>query len=209
VPAAGARTAALPRSTQATFFQVPILSTRVLFILDLSGSMRDPSPEGPLTKLDVAKRGMVETVRALPPETRFGFLGLGCDAMGRYAERERKTWQGKLVLLPAAPPVKADAERYIRRLQASGWTNLYDAIEYAFTQPDADTIYLYTDGGASKGAFVATGEILSELRKMNRFRRIAIHTVEVPGARNTPDNQRLLEEIARATGGTSRLHPAK
>ena len=68
-----------------------------------------------------------------------------------------------------------------------------------------DTIYLYSDGGASKGTFVAAAEILHHLSKMNRFRRIVIHTVEVPGVKNPPHNRRLLETIALETGGICTL----
>ncbi len=192
--------------TRASFFKVPILSDRIIFILDLSGSMREPSPEGAgLTKLDVAKRGMLETIRSLDADTRFGIIGLGSDADGRYAQREQKTWGRRLALLPASPELKADAERFVRRLEARGWTNLYDAVEYAFADPEVDTIFLYSDGGASRGVFFAGGEVLSEVARLNRFRRIVIHTVEVPGERNPEDNRRLLGRLAADSGGSSRL----
>jgi HEAT repeat protein len=195
-------------TTQASFFQIPILSTRILFVLDLSGSMRDPAPAAARppggTKLDAAKAGLLETIRALQPETRFGILGLGCDEDGAYRDRARKTWQGRLCLLPASPPVKADAERFVRGLEARGWTNLFDGLDAALEDPDVDTVYLYSDGGASKGTFVAASEILSQLAERNRFRRVVVHAVEIPGEKNPPDNRRLLEEIARQTKGQFR-----
>jgi len=196
-------------STRASFFKVPILSDRIVFILDLSGSMRDPSPEAPLTKLDAARRGMLETIRALDADTRFGIIGLGADEDGEYSMREKKTWRGRLALLPASAAARADAEGFIRRLEAKGWTNLYDALEYAFTDPEVDTVFLYSDGGASRGIFFANGEILEHVARMNRFRKIVIHTVEVPGERNPADNRRLLARLAEESGGTSRLHGKK
>ncbi|HZL71082.1 MAG TPA: hypothetical protein VFC86_01380, partial [Planctomycetota bacterium] len=66
--------------------------------------------------------------------------------------------------------------------------------------------YLYTDGGASRGTFVATADILDELARMNRFRKIMIHTVEVAAEKpNTADNIRLLKGIAEETKGMYRL----
>jgi hypothetical protein len=206
VSSKGEKGSAIDGSTRAEFFKIPILSTKILFVLDLSGSMRDPSPGGASTKLDVARQGLIETIRSLPADVRFSILGLGCDMDGAYLLREKKSWHGKPDLHPATPPMKADAERFVRGLEARGWTNLYDGIEYAFSDPDVDTIYLYSDGGASKGTFVASGEILSQFGKMNRFRKIVIHTVEVPGEKNPEDNRRLLSDIAHLTKGIARLH---
>jgi hypothetical protein len=190
--------------TQVGFFDLPILSNRLVFLLDLSGSMRDPAPSGG-TKLDEAKRGMLETIRALPPDVRFGITGLGCDADGAWSKRDDKTWGRRLQLFPSVPAAKADAARFVEGLEAKGWTNLWDGLEYAMADPEADTIFLYSDGGASKGAFVAAKEILAELAELNRFRRVVVHAVEVPGERNPADNRRLLADLARATGGTSKL----
>jgi hypothetical protein len=202
-PAGAAGVDAAP-ATRAAFFDLPIDSTRLVFLLDLSGSMRDPAPGGAGTKLDAARHGMFETLNVLPSAARFGILGLGSDEDGVYLDPARKIWGGRLALHPAAPEVKADAERFLGGLEARGWTNLFDGIDWAMQTPDVDSIYLYSDGGASKGSVVAAAEILEELRRRNRFRRIRIHTVEVPGERNPEDNRRLLREIARATGGRSR-----
>ncbi len=194
--------------TQASFFKVPILSTRLVFVLDLSGSMREPSPGGG-TKLEAARAGMIETIRTLPSEARFGIVGLGCDEDGGYSRKAEKTWSGRLRLVPASPPAKADAERFVRGLEARGWTNLYDGLAYALEDPEVDTVYLYSDGGASKGTFVAAGEILSQLALANRFRKIVVHAVEVPGEKNPEDNRRLLSRIALSTKGTFKPHERK
>ena len=207
-PVAAGRGATPSSGTQASFFSVPILSTRMVFLLDLSGSMREPAPSGG-TKLDEARRGTLETSRALAPDVRFGLCGLGCDADGRFAKQEEKTWGRRLQLFPAVPAAKADAERFLRGLEARGWTNLYDGLLHAVSDPEVDTVYLYSDGGASKGVFVAAADILEEFARVNRFRRVVVHAVEVPGERNPADNKRLLQEIARRSGGTSRLHDAK
>jgi hypothetical protein len=190
--------------TQVGFFSIPILTNRMVFLIDLSGSMREPAPSGG-TKLDEARRGLLETVRGLPPDARFGICGLGCEADGAWAARDEKTWGRRLQLFPAVPAAKADASRFVAGFEARGWTNLWDGIEYAMSVPDADTIFLYSDGGASKGAFVAAKEILEQLGRLNRFARVVIHTVEVPGARNPADNRRLLADLALRTGGTSQL----
>lgn len=205
IPPAGGRPGDRPGGeTGVSFFSIPILSTRASFVFDLSGSMRDPAP-GPSgeSKLDVAKREAAKTFKLLPEAAWFNVLLLGCDVDGRY-EKPRMAW--KSALQPATPKGRADAAAFLNRQQGRGWTNIWDGIELAFEDDLVDTIYLYTDGGASRGTFVATADILDELRRMNRFRKIMIHTVEVPADKpNTADNVRLLKGIAESTKGMYRL----
>jgi HEAT repeat protein len=204
VPPTGAAEGARPGGeTGVSFFSIPILSTRTSFVFDLSGSMRDPAPQGNETKLDVAKREANKTFSKLPEAAWFNVLLLGCDVDGRY-EKPQMTW--KKTLQPATPKGRADAASFLNRQQGRGWTNIWDGLELAFEDDLVDTVYLYTDGGASRGAFVMTADILDELRRLNRFRKIMIHTVEVPAEKpNTADNIRLLKGIAETTKGLYRL----
>ena len=189
--------------TGVQFFSIPILSTRMSFVFDLSGSMRDPAPDGKGTKLDVAKREAAKTFGQLPDAAWFNVLLLGCDADGRYAKDQMK-W--KKSLHPATAGGRSDAASYLNRQQGRGWTNIWDGIELAFEDDLVDTIYIYTDGGASRGTWVMTADILDELARMNRFRKIMIHTVEVAADKpNTADNIRLLKGIAETTKGLYRL----
>ena len=73
-----------------------------------------------------------------------------------------------------------------------------------------DSIYLYTDGGASRGIFIKTSEILNFIQRNNEFRKVTLHTVEVPGTKaNTKDNIRLLQSLAEESGGTYQLYEKK
>ena len=204
VPPPGAPDAPRPGGeTGVSFFSIPILSTRTAFVFDLSGSMRDPAPQGTGTKLDVAKREAGKTFAQLPDAAWFNVLLLGCDAESRYPKDQMK-W--KKSLHPATAGGRAEAASYLNRQVGKGWTNIWDGIELAFEDDLVDTIYLYTDGGASRGTFVMTADILDELAKMNRFRKIMIHTIEVPAEKpNTADNIRLLKGIAESTKGMYRL----
>jgi HEAT repeat protein len=205
VAAPGAPPAERPGGeTGVQFFSLPILSTRMAFVFDLSGSMREPAPgKASETKLDVAKREAGKTFGLLPETAWFNVLLLGCDTEGRY-EKQQMTW--KRTLQPATPRGRAEAASFLNRQAGKGWTNIWDGIELAFEDDLVDTIYLYTDGGASRGTFVATADILDELARMNRFRKIMIHTVEVAGDQpNTADNIRLLKSLAEQTKGLYRL----
>ena len=202
------------KDTTSTFFEVPILSTRVLFILDLSGSMKDMSPlkdeKGKtMRKLEVAKQGMMATIQSLSPKTKFSIIGLGAADDGSYLLQSQKTWKKKLRLFPANPGSKRDAIKWVRSLEAKGYTNIYDAILYGMQDPEVDSIYLYTDGGASRGIFIKTSEILNFVQRNNEFRKVTLHTIEVPGTSNTKDNIRLLQSLAEESGGTYQLYEKK
>ena len=189
--------------TGVQFFSIPILSTRMSFVFDLSGSMRDPAPGGNGTKLEVAKREATKTFGQLPDAAWFNVLLLGCDADGRYP-KDQKKW--KKALYPASAGGRSDAASFLNRQEGRGWTNIWDGIELAFEDDLVDTVYLYTDGGASRGTWVMTADILEELARMNRFRKIMIHTVEVAADKpNTQDNIRLLKGLAESTKGLYRL----
>ncbi len=208
VPPPGALPGERPKGeTGVSFFSLPILSTRMAFVFDLSGSMRDPAPPAPgkpaETKLDVAKREAAKTFGQLPDAAWFNVVLLGCDSESRYP-KDQKKW--KKSLHPATAGGRAEATSYLARQEGKGWTNIWDGIELAFEDDLVDTIYLYPDGGASRGTFVATADILDELARMNRFRKIMIHTVEVAAEKpNTADNIRLLKGLAEQTKGLYRL----
>ncbi len=189
-------------ATRAEFFNIPILSNRVSFVLDLSGSMREEAPDGQ-TKLDVARRAMAKAIASFTSDVFFDIILLGCERDGTF-RREQKVWKSRLT--PATDAGKRDAIRFLNAQEARGWTNIWDGLEYAMEDDEVDTLFLYSDGGASNGVWTQTAEILAQLDELNRYRKVMIHTVETVGTKpNTADNTRLLKEIAAHTGGIYRL----
>jgi hypothetical protein len=104
-------------------------------------------------------------------------------------------------LAPATAGGREHAIRFSAGQRAQGYTNIYDAVTLAFRDPDVDTVVLLSDGGATKGTYVARTEILENVLKANRWRKIAIHTVR-SGARRGADTNLLLG-LAEKTGGIS------
>ena len=89
---------------------------------------------------------------------------------------------------------------------AKGYSTHTELLE----DPEVDSIYMYTDGGASRGIFIKTSEILNFVQRNNEFRKVTLHTVEVPGTKaNTKDNIRLLKSLAEESGGTYQLYENK
>lgn len=177
-------------STVAEFFGIKIVSHRVIFIIDVSGSMSEQlrtmyvGEQGP-TRIDVAKKELAKAVEGLDPKALFNIISFSSD-MARWREDG------------IASPTKqdrADALQYIERLGAGGGTNIYGALEMAFDDLDVDTIVMLSDGEPSVGEVVDAGVIRDAVAEWNDTRGVQIHTVAVGGS------LQLMEWIAADSGG--------
>jgi HEAT repeat protein len=172
------------------FFNVPVFSNRIVFVLDLSGSMREKK------RIEIAKEEMIKTINSFKQDVFFNIVLLGSDKYGNY-NRANKVWQKSMV--PATDRNKKDAAGFISSQKPYGWTNIYDAIICAFEDDDVDTIFLLSDGGASRGIFISTDEILHHIKKLNKFRKVRINTIETSA--RTEDDRRLMKGLAEITDG--------
>ncbi len=186
-PAAGPR----PTQLQEGFFGMSMESDRVVFVIDLSGSMRG-------AKLDAARTELILAIRRLSDAAKFNVVLLGCAEDGTY-DRSRRVWEKSM--RPATEAARARAIEFVRAQEARGYTNLFDALAVAFEDPEADSIYLFSDGGASRGTFVWADEILEQVAAMNRFRRIRIHAVQAVSADARDWQARLMKGLADRSGG--------
>lgn len=76
-----------------------------------------------------------------------------------------------------------------------GATNIYDALELAFQDPDVDTIVFLSDGEPTAGQVTDVGLIREAVREWNDTRGIKIDTVAVGGS------LQLLQWLAEDNGG--------
>lgn len=208
-----------------TFYGIPVISNRVVFILDRSGSMSSPAEWKPDTgvatgngggggkaervgdrKIDVAKYELKKAIRALKPKVRFNVIFYNQDYMIWLEEG----------LAVANPKGKKDAIAFIDSLEPEGATNIFDPTEKGFLiqerkdprskkDPDiglikggVDTIYLLSDGHPNNGRIIEPGAILAKVKEMNRLRKIVIHTVGVGRGINV----NFMRSLAEDTGGT-------
>jgi hypothetical protein len=240
------------------FYGLKTRSTRLIFVLDKTGSMTDsgsepehpaytmpteatgvdkePAPEKAAreecsrivkrwagvtakTRIEVAKKELINTIYVLSPKVHFNIL---------WYEALPSPWKQELVA--ATWPTKLEAMLATDKVVAGGGTNIWDALELAFkmievpskTGPNpvvidkkvnyavatggADTLFLMTDGRPTVGKLVGTDEVVSELKKVNRLRKVTIHTICVgdraPGTAivDGPDPA-FLKRIADQTNG--------
>lgn len=173
-----------PAGTAASYWDLPVTSDRVVFVVDVSGSMNQPFGTGDATRLDEARRQLLRVLEALPTKAKANVIAFGNDADG---------------LLPGLQVVddrrrKAAAE-WCAALQARGATNVHAGLRLAFADAEADTIFLLTDGRPSAGALVEPEALAREVQRWNVDRGIRIHTVALGGRSD------FLERLANDSGG--------
>jgi hypothetical protein len=186
----------------AQFFSIPLHSDRILFVLDISGSMQAPllqkDPHIPdESKLDRARRELSRTLGDLHPDVRFNIY-LFNDSITVFAKDFK----------PASPLNITAAELFFKDAEAKGGTNLFDALNQALAIKEigtlnhigaetvCDTIFLLSDGVPSTGLVINPDEILDIISTANRRKRIRIHTIYV-GAEHSP----FMQEFARRNFG--------
>ncbi|MBI2920458.1 MAG: HEAT repeat domain-containing protein [Planctomycetes bacterium] len=192
--------------SEATFYDIPILSDRIGFTIDFSGSMQteeENKGEGSRDqkgkrKLEIALDEFQKTVKALKPEVRLNLVIMSSEAIVQKVRSFAKK------LVPADPRTQAliigwsrDADKKLSQIQR-GRGDTWDAVMDLFADEEVDTIFVLSDGRPSYGACVNDDHFLSEFRRVNRYRRIMVHTV-LTGTKGT--DKKFMAELAEMTGG--------
>jgi hypothetical protein len=184
-----ARLKARTRST-GKFFGIQVESQRVLFIVDVSGSMlesvygRYVGKRG-AARIDVARQELTAAIESLEPSALFNVI-----AFSTGVAKWRPDISGS-----NTPALRAQALQWVERLGANGATNLYDSLKQGFADKDVDMIYLMSDGEPTNGEVIDPARIRAEVAYWNRHRKVKIHTVAI-GA-----NLEILEWLAADSGG--------
>jgi hypothetical protein len=151
-----------------SYYGLPIQARRMVFVLDVSGSM-----EGP--RLLAAKRELMQAIEALPGDAAFNIVTFSDQAA---------VWRRSL--MPAAPAMKKAAVSFVYAIRAGGHTAAFDALDAAF-RFDTEAIYFLSDGEPNAGKIPAPSAIITAVTQTNRFRRISIYTIGIaPGQSGGP-----------------------
>lgn len=207
-----------------TFFGTQVEHTRVVFVLDISGSMKavDPPPPGGRTATGEGGGDDGSKVRPGAP----GGEGAAPQPEKNRLERAQAELKKVLSKLPAyykvnvivfddriemwrtaEPPVlhplepanRAEALTYVDGFQPRGATNTVGALERAFQVENVRCIYLLSDGAPyMDGKNVPADDVLAVVQR-NADKGVVIHTLAFPGV---PKD--MMKAIADRTGGTYR-----
>jgi len=216
--------------TTTTFYGIPVESRSVIFVLDRSGSMMDPSdweeakdlgtPTGPGSdiqkkgdrKIDIARWQLKKSIAQLPENAEFNVIFFSHDVV---------SLSDKMLKMSASS--RKQAFDWIDKLEPYGGTNPFDAIERALSytaggingeklqKSGVDTICLMTDGMPTAGAVAKPDEICARIRALNKTRKVKIHTVGLftvsKGAdaakdlKEKEDGIKFLKQLSEENGG--------
>lgn len=167
-----------------SFYGIQSHSTRVLFVLDFSGSMTWAGSENDpkLAKIDVLRREMKKSLAGLPDGATFNLIAFSGDV--RPWKKEPQVRSGKTA---------AEALLWVEKMPPDGGTNIGDALETAFRMmgaglekdraeaPAYDTVFFMTDGKPSVGKMTETRQLLAAVRRWNEGRKVRLHVVGLGG----------------------------
>ncbi|MDG1499488.1 MAG: HEAT repeat domain-containing protein [Planctomycetota bacterium] len=168
------------------FAGMPILSDRVCFLIDLSGSIWTKKSDGVLPK-DVVGEELQKALDTLPEGTLFNVIPYINDPV---------PWQDELQKAKSKN-VEA-AKEFYSDCKSRGAGNVYDAIQLALVDPEVDTIIILTDGAPSGGHRWNLDLMVQLLTEQNRYRAVTYDALLV-GASDFLTKRWL--DLTKATGG--------
>ena len=190
------------------FYGVAVTSTRVVFLVDTSGSMSEKPTwvpqdfaavfKGEPTRLDVLKYELKKMLQSLPDNTDFNLINFHTFVL---------PYQPKLVRMDSGQRKKAIA--WVEALPFGIGTVTWDGIDECYREAGGnffaknvstslDTIYLMSDG-IPEGGVNDTKTFGEKLAAINRFKKIVIHTIAVDPP---PGGEDFMKMVAETTGGT-------
>lgn len=193
-------------SSATTFYGIPIKSKKVVFVLDRSGSMMEPSewelpggedvstgakgknevpdlkPSGD-RKIDIARWQLKRALAGMPDGAEFNIVFFNQDVSDATILNPKG-------LVKLSKATRNQAYAFIDATTPDGGTNIFDPMERALSfagsgigdklyKSGADTIFLLTDGIPNSGQIPEPTEILVQIKELNATRKVKINTIGV------------------------------
>ena len=158
-----------------SYFGVEIVSRRIAFVIDCSGSMsasvtvpREGGGSDTMERIALAKDELLTAVEKLRPGTFFNLIKFSNNPVNLHPKPVRLSKKS----------VKT-AQQFVLGLQPGGGTNIYDSLAEVLKAGEVDTIFFLSDGAPSMGTFIDTERILEEILRLNEESQVTIHTISV------------------------------
>ena len=180
------------------FCGIPVQGTRVVFIVDLSGSMDwdmdKVEADGRKTlqkRIDFAKRELCRAMDVIAPNAMFNLVTFNGNP-------KAEVWKEK-GLVPATEPNRKAFKQYVENLRADGGTNVWAGLQEALKiksqvygtryESNVDEVFILSDGAPTAGEVTDPIEILRLVEEANKFANMRINTIFISSA-TPPEHQR-------------------
>jgi hypothetical protein len=203
-----------------SFFGIPVAGNRVVFVVDISGSMKfrlvRKDTTGPETEYEnkwalcyAELKGAIER------------LGADCSFNVIFFSTTAEAWRPKPV--PASAANKKAFVADLGKINPDGGTNTWAGVQLALqaksadptvrVPADLDELFVLSDGVPSIGEVVDPKHILATVAAVNEVSKIRVNTVYIGGdekeeakkSRNTPDweidGPEFMRQMAQQNGG--------
>lgn len=188
------------------FFGLTIESRRVVFVIDVSGSMNEAigggGPDAKTSRAEFAKRELKQAVTALEDGAIFNLVLYSGGV---------HVWKPEMQTADDA--ARKAARDFVDEAKVVGGTNTFDALEAAFGLGDigkgkkkesdptgdarVDTIVFLSDGKPTVGRVTDPDAIRAAVREWNKARRVAVHAIAFGGDADA----KFMKGLADDTGG--------
>lgn len=176
----------------ASFYGLNIVSSSVVFVVDVSQSMEAPATGDRIerestataSRMDVARDELRRVIDELRDKVIFNIILFATEV---------QAWENGLV--PMSPKVRKRALDFVSEFRMGRATNTYGGLLLALEDDRVETIYLMSDGAPSAGEITVPDEIRGRIDRLNRVRKVRIHTVAI-GEAST-----FLRKLAEDSGG--------
>ncbi len=184
-----------PPKKGTTFYGIQTFSDRILFIVDISGSMDkvQKGVGGGKTKMEICKQELIGSVFNLNTTDTFNVIFFNHQVIP-WQNRKVQATEGKKKLL----------KTWVTDQEPLGGTNIYDALELGFKiahrvtgPPNLDTIFFLTDGNPTAGKIRDAKTILETVKGWNETAKMTIHCIGI-GKQHDAD---FLKALARIGDG--------
>ncbi|MFQ5654078.1 MAG: HEAT repeat domain-containing protein, partial [Planctomycetota bacterium] len=161
------------RDVTPSYFGLEIISKRVAFVVDVSGSMggevKIPTEGGEtktMTKMELAREELLDALPRLQIGTSFNIVRFN-NGYTSFSKKPRKL----------SPKALKESRKFVKGLGPGGATNIYDSLEFVLQSGAVDTLYLLSDGEPTAGKYTGQQRILDEIARLNGAAQVIIHTI--------------------------------
>jgi len=174
---------------RAALFDLAVTTKRVVYLLDVSGSMQEPaSPQGGRSRFEVSTEEIRRSIRGLPPQVSFNVVLFADGAVSLSPDP-----------LPATPEAKRRAEAFLSKLPDMGGSTRFVAGIHEALRNGGDTLFLTTDGGLNEPEWKVIEKVQDEMASQAVKPRI--YTFGMTAGPMEDGTDRLFEKLCMMYGG--------